>query len=455
MKLDEFRAKTKRWNQFSQVDTLGAFDFYTSIISLDALNATDISSIRKAFPQQGDILAAYLANKFSPEHYALLSKVLPLAAHEYTHFVDSTSTLWGLHHLSQMNEAYLSDEGRGGKETEFYKARNFYDHVKGIRLPDYYTVINPDAQDTRPWRSRITIGRIFSKQGKPSERPVLFSWFSNYQDRPLARSPISTVSLLEASAMAQELILHAALIEITEKEFRTVEQAHFQTRTLSYLYNRKFTEYSVCVHVLADRLGCKDILVAFNICARLTRLVLNFPTKAFESVLASCPIAEIIDIPKSHEFETVVRDGIKNRDLGTIYYLLCCALPKDCHENLRKSKEGIVSAFKRIGVDYDSFIGDVQEEAKQLANSIKSSRIRSLSALVNAGYENLSRIDFDEARLHFDRMNLPPAILGDSSQSTLFGSTEINSLANFNLEECFEELFQGQRWVERFSEACL
>lgn len=212
MNIHEFKAKTKKWNQFAKVDTLGAFDFYTSLISLDALSATDISSIRSAFPHQGDIVAAFEANKFSPEHYALLSKVLPLAAHEYTHFVDSTSTLWGLHHLRKMNEAYLADDRLGGKEADFYKAKNFYDHVRGIRLPDYYTVINPNAENSRPWRSEITIGTIFSKLGELSDRPVLFSRFSNCHDEPLVRSPISTVSILEASAMAQEMILQAALI---------------------------------------------------------------------------------------------------------------------------------------------------------------------------------------------------------------------------------------------------
>lgn len=207
--------------------------------------------------------------------------------------------------------------------------------------------------------------------------------------------------------------------------------------------------------MLANQLQCKDIFVAFDICALLTRLVLNFPIKAFESVLLSCPIAEILNISKLSDFETAIRNGIKNHDLGTIYYLLCCALPKDSHESIKKTKDGILAAIKRIGVDYDSLMGYAQEEAKQLANSIKSSRIDSISTLANAGYENFGQICFDEARLHFDRMNLPPAILGDSNESMIFGSTKKNSLENFNLEECFNELLQGQLWVERFSEACL
>jgi hypothetical protein len=236
MLYDDFKAKTKRWNQFSQVDTLGAFDFYTSIISLDAVTADDISASLATF-DISDSSPAELLESLTPAQYQRLSKILPLAIHEYTHFIDATSTVWGLRHLHLMNEAYVSDERRGSKEENFFKAKKFYDHVRAIRLPNYYTVTNSSQQNIRPWHSTISIGRLFTKDGGISKRPVLFSRFANAKGGILVRSPISTVSLLEASAMSQEVMAHASLLNKTEAGFRLVEQAEFSRRILNHIYN--------------------------------------------------------------------------------------------------------------------------------------------------------------------------------------------------------------------------
>lgn len=454
MQLIDFKAKTKKWNHFAQVDTLGSFDFYTSLLSLDGINEADILAMQGVFPGQLDVETFAKAKKLTAEQYALLSKVLPLAVHEYTHFVDSTSTLWGLRHLKQMNDAYLSNDKKGGKEIDFYKAKNFYNHVRGIHLPSYYTLKHPETSNIRPWRSEITIGRVFSSQGEISQNTVLFSIFSNLYDQPLVRSPISTVSLLEASAMAQETLIHTALIAFTDEDFRIVEGANFATRLLDYLYNPEITEYSVCAHVVANQLNCKDVLSAFMVCAAITRIVLNFPRTAFEAVAEACPIAEILRIPSDHDFNNAIVDGIKNYNLGVIYYLLCNALPKNSHESRQKLAAGIVSAIQAIGVDFDTISNDAQCEAKALFESINTGGIEAISTLATAGYENFNRIGFNGINLEFKNICLPPALMGDSSKCLLFGKNN-NLLANFDIDECFDELYAGQLWVERFSEACL
>jgi hypothetical protein len=454
MQYDDCKAKTKKWNHFAQVDTLGSFDFYTTIIFLDSIRSDDLYELQKDLHYLVGSNDFSEVEQFTPNQYTQLAKLLPLAAHEYTHFVDATSTLWGLQHLNRMNDAYNSDNRRGGKESTFYKAKEFYDHIRGIRLPNYYTVTSQSALNNRPWQSNITIGRIFSQQGRPSSRPVLFSWFSNNQGDPLVRSPISTVSLLEASAMAQEILMHINLIENTDADFKLVEYSAFARRTLDHLYNPEITEYSVCVHTLANRVGCKDIISAFALCAFLTRLVLNFPRSAFDKILKSCQIADILKIPKGHDFERAIADGIKHKDIGILFFLLCNALPKNTHKNPQKMKEALYSAINAIGVEYEFVKNEAQNEARILFESMKSSSIKSISTLANAGYDNFKRIGFDQVGLDFNRINLPPAFLGDSSKLSVFGTVD-NMLSKLDLDECFDELFEGQSWVERFSEACL
>lgn len=448
----EFKSKTAKWNQLSGVDVLGSYDFYTSIISLDSLEKPDIDKLKTLFIKSPTILAA--GGKTNPAQYESLQKVFPLAAHEYTHFVDATSTLWGLRHLSKMNLAYLSNNKIGGTESEFHFAKKFHDHVRKIRLPQYYTLIQQDTPRTNRWQSRITIGRIFSKEGLISDRSVLFSWFTSETGTPLARSPISTVSILEASAMAQEVIFATSLINTTPDDFKVVEAANFSRKMANYIYNHNITEYSVCVHLVANRTKCQDIFVSFTICAILTRLTLNFPDRAFDEVAENCSIEDILEIPTGHEFGRAMRDGIKNRDLGAVFYLLCSALPTDSAASPKHTKDGIEQALREIGLKTDSMQEWKIKEANELASQITESNIEPLSLLAKSGIKNIKSIKDDSFSIPFNLLDLPPALLGDSSTWLPFTSPN-NNLANFDLDLCFDELFNGQEWVERFSEACV
>ncbi|MDH4396552.1 MAG: hypothetical protein QE278_12810 [Limnobacter sp.] len=66
--------------------------------------------------------------------YERRKKVMTLAAHEYTHFVDATSSIWGMRHLSRVNACHSVDSAY---EAEFFVLKDTYDYMRSIRLPDY------------------------------------------------------------------------------------------------------------------------------------------------------------------------------------------------------------------------------------------------------------------------------------------------------------------------------
>lgn len=447
----DFETRTARRNQLSAVDILGSFDFPTAVIHLKSLNAADIGQAQK-------LLAGFTPdwNEGNPrllsgDQFLALAKVLPLAVHEYTHFIDATSTLWGLRHLQQMSGAYTSiNDGESG----YHKAKSFFDHIRSIRLPSYYTVVQKQSHSKRPWRSTVTIGRIFDTKGGISERPVLFSRFQNSDGEIIVRSPISTVSILEASAMAQEIMSHTNLLKITDSEFRLVEERDFAKKHIDFLYSRDLTEYSVCIHILANRLNCSDSLVAFRMCARLTRIALNFPAVLFDKLSESCPVEAMLDIPLNHEFGQAIRYGLRAHDLGTIYYLLCNTLPLNVIESEEHFTNGIDAAIRSLGIGVEELMEAAEIEAQSLTASVCTTPIEYIKMLALAGHENFKRIQLTRAELIFTELNVPPSLLGDDTVTHLF-SGDKNSLKKFDLEGCFFELDDGMSWVNRFSEACL
>lgn len=448
MNFQEFKEKTKNSNILAQVDTLGSYDIYTSTICLDSLKQWHLDAALKEIRNTTN-------GKYTGEQYCVISKAMPLVVHEYAHFIDFTSTLWGLNHLRKMNEAYIS--GITSKENGFYRAKDFFDHVRGIRLPKYYNKIHDDKENTLPWSATLSVGMIFSSQGRVSQRALIFYNFYNKDNELLVRSPISLLSLLEASAMAQEVLFNAAILSDTEDDFKIIEQNDFERKNLNYLYNPSITEYSVCVHMIANLFRHENALISFHICLLIVRLTLNFPRNYFSKVSAYCRI----NLNKNHGFDKIsikrITDNLDKNDLGTLYYIICIELSKTLDTpDPQEIQDGIVLMLKRMGIDYYKFIVSCQEEANLLAKSLCASSIKSISILASAGHDNFNKIIEDRKNMPIlGKLNTPPALLGDGTIHSCLNFHDGNLLKNFNIEQCFDELHDGQRWVENFAEACL
>lgn len=447
----DFKNKTAKTNLLNEVDVLGPYDFYTSIISLDSLkehHAAEASRIIKSMP---NFFEFKNSRKISGDEYVALAKVLPLVYHEYTHFIDANSTCWGLDYLKKMSSAYSS---RSGKENVFCKAKEFFDYSRCIRLPKYYTVIDKRNGNLRPWRSDVTIGHLFSSSGVPTKNSIIFSRFSNRQGDLLVRSPISTVSLLEASAMAQEIYIQNLLLKCCDSDFQVVERKLIEEKTVQYLYNPNLTEYSVCAHIVANKMGTPDVSEAFRACTILTRFVLNFPEWAFDQIAKFCPVSDVLGVAKGHPFCKSVKTGLEHRNYGIAYYLLCSALPSNFASVNSSIKPAISRSLRVLRIDMEELMEMSSMAIERAAKELVQSEISTIANLAEAGMKNYRIIDPFSCEINFSKLHLPPALLGDSEKFNLFSSDE-NNLSDFDLDQCFNEMYAGQEWVERFSESCI
>lgn len=438
MSFEKLQNTFKSYRRLLEADTLGSFDFFTCIICLDSIDTHAFEMYLEAIKSTD---------------YLYLSKITPLAIHEFTHFIDSTSTVWGMNHLRKMNDAYCSNSTKGGTEYDFYKAKFFLEHVRSLRLPNYYTLVQRNNSPSRPWQSRITMGKQFGLDGKISDSPILFSQFANSRGEFLARSPVSTVSVLEASAMSNEMVAKLALVNELNVDTRVVENRLYEKEALDHIYNQNITEYSVCVHILANQLKCKDLFIAFQLCSIITRLVLNFSNSLIGKVLETAKIHDILGVPKGHEFEDRMQLGIRNHNLGILYYLICCALPKDSAEKKSKLVPGVEKALSRLGLSLEIMSDEAAKEVDEIGRELSGSKLSVIRALSLSGADNFHKIAFSSTGLDFSDLSLPTVYLGDGVEVRIFGNKK-GLLNNVGLEEIFSELYEGRKWVERFSEAC-
>lgn len=158
-------------------------------------------------------------------------------------------------------------------------------------------------------------------------------------------------------------------------------------------------------------------------------------------------------MPKDHEFENRVSLGIHSRDLGILYFLICNALPKNTADSPKKMIAGIQLALEKVNLSLDLLHEKARDEIELIANDLSNSKLKAIRLLSRAGLSNFTKIPFNTSGLNVSELSLPSVYLGDGNEVYIFKNDD-SLLKDVGIEEIFEELYVGQEWVERFSEAC-
>ncbi len=445
-------ARKSRFNSMNDIAALGKYDFFTTVVWLDAIEMTNISDLTVHREEIKRALGNYCSHGISFELYNKISTLLPLAFHEYTHYIDCTSTLWGVNLLFLMDAAYtVLKKPYPGDEISFYKAKIFSDAIKQIKLPIYYTEIGSAEAEPRDWRYQLSIGNKFDSNGFVSDDPVVFVKFIDRQSKLLARSPISTLSILECSSTAQEIEQRITLIEsINDENAKIVERSQYEKQLVNETYDKTLTEYSVCAHLLANLIQEPDISFAYSRAGILCRITLNFPDKLFDKLVSEKHLNTLGFDKDTESFSRSLHKGLKNRDLGVLYFLLCETIRSRKIDLNKASSEWVHELLKSIGTDLVE-IKKISEE-QILGHEFN---ITTIEQIYDAGITNFKKIDWLQRQINLNELILPPAYLGDMEYFKFFVNDIEHSVQKLNLEDLFNELHSYEKNVHKFVEACM
>jgi len=387
------------------------------------------------------------------DDFIMHDAIMPLIAHEYTHFIDATSTCWGLYHLSLLDNAYRA--ALGMREGNFHHLKTLHDHLRGLRIPLYYRTIERTAPRTLEWRYQVTIGRRFTSSGHlDNAPPILFCSFYNSEGKRLARAPISTLSLLETSAMAQELQSRYSMLSLISGPEAIVEKRRQNDNVLRHLYDHTITEYSVCAHLVANYQQCTDIISGYVLAGMLSRFVLDFPWKGYQFLAKSPIIGALFQGPDAKIYEDAIRQGLVVGDGGILYYLLVHTLPKGAAESRVSMVDALESTVHAWGLQMDKLRDDSLAEGQKFASHVLTSPSPALREIGMAGYKNQISIGQSDLKLDFCSLQLPQAMFGDCESYSVFDSPG-NALGKISTEFFFNDLYPLERRTEDFAEACV
>ncbi len=414
---------------FPNTSTLAYYDFLDQVININSLDLENLEQFKKL------------------SDYQMLSSILPICQHEYTHWLDSTSTVWGMKFLNTLYKTYDIEDYK-----EFINGNVHYLNLNKLILnmrSHHFQFKSHDIENTVPWSYKYEYKIIKNTYVQP-----IVHFLNNSTHEVICSVPMSILSILESSATGQELFMKTKLIlGLLKDGEEIVEMKLHEKEILKQIYNPLLTEYSVAVHIIANSIQVKDILQAYSICSILSRFVLNFPSKYFEKISLNSSIEELdfLTIENIHIYENT----IKEKDVSLLFFIIARKLKfKETIEIKEESiKEVIINILKSLNIDYNQdFLDAIQEEYNEYSIYFETYNYPPIEDIVTAGKSNFNSLGIFGKQLYdFHSLETPKALLGDNNEFPCFKNfiktfsplrqKEHLSKATYAVNETFKMIF--------------
>lgn len=263
----KFLKQIKSWKKFPSLDTLGYYSPLGNYIYLEQ------------YTDENDFAKAHENPITDRNRYSVF-------VHEYQHYIDHVSTLWGAENVFKIFRAF--DAVLKQDEHKFFNYRELHLNMKRNYFLDYYTENYKIAPvgNVRQWKFQITTGTRFDHNGKVNEEwPIPFVVFKNLDDSRICRVPISTASLLETTATAAEYDFQNYAIGTLEPAFKEIQLSALYQKIEKKLYNPELALYSAAVHVTSAYLQITDRILAYRLSSVFAKIALNIPSSEFKNLI--------------------------------------------------------------------------------------------------------------------------------------------------------------------------
>lgn len=256
-------------------DEQGSLDYTTGVILLSAYSSSDKSLIRSA------LRPSVRKNKLLPKEIDAYN----LCIHEYTHYLDLHSTVWGMEFLNRRCRA-LSRILEQGKEALSVTMLN----TAEIMMHKDYNKVHRNVR---------LEGLVTKHELTYSEKYGTVIVVYLYRDEALiAETSLSMLSILEANAVANEFEGEYHWVGCTQSGVTTPQNGRIEAKYAQLLQDGSRLEYNI-IH----------ILVAIHFPEHTLRHRLRL-------VSVLCQLALDMYALDLSMLANVINDGIKNKYLG-------------------------------------------------------------------------------------------------------------------------------------------
>jgi hypothetical protein len=438
--VQKLQSHAKNLGIFANFETLGTYDDFSQLVMLDYLD------------EQGFLQLLKLAKESAVSaNYESMKRFYSTSVHEFTHWLDHTSTLWGQRQLIFIYNAINAWTNQ--KEQDFYRIAISNSERYRARLAVYYTEdykINLPKTVTQPWQYEYGSGLEFGIDGRPREdRPFIYTVFSNSDNKRIFRVPFSMFALTELNATYAELRVKGQMFASLDNDSRLVEESRFRQELIGNLYNSGLVIYSVGVHCLANSIKIDEVFQAYEHSSALATLCLNLPRELYYS----------LSVPK--DFNVLgnrVQALQKLADPGFAFFSIAKQAPK--YQQEVPIEDWLEEALKNAGLPkleiiIDLILVQMKELETEIIDGIYTEQLKNL---LSVGRQNfIQRGIWGQNGLSMETLTktpliLPPIVLADGYTIPLVENTIF--ITQKDMDKWIEKIFEIEISMDEFIRAC-
>lgn len=425
----------KTWRGLPNTKNVASYNYVDQVVLFESIESKHvISCISKLTPA---------------ERWPLKREVWLNGFHEYTHWLDMTSSVFGLRWLCKMVnllEKYSKEtESRSTAYVEECKAAAR--DMAGIHLPEYYsTVENPVGP---PWKYSSTVGKAYDSEGNSNPfHPLWFVRFDTPSGMSIARQPISVASLLEVRAVAAEITGGFGLINaLHDRSFKVLQQQRLSHEIFSRVYQPHLTVYSAAAHWYANHRGLSEVLEAYIAASKLAWFCLDAPTRWVTSIKATAEFKARFGDP----FATMMQTSLSRDDRGALFFMLAAETSLKLLKTLNSDLDALLR--KEWKVSLGEVNAEGEKERAELVNRLVSTPepVRSLAEIwkTNLGQRYMDR----PLSVVSENIQLPAVILADDTPLEIFNmrmGDDAFDNRTFDPRPYFDEFFKAHLAMSKY-----
>jgi hypothetical protein len=435
---------------FANLEAIGSYDDFSQMVVLDYLDEESFLQLLESFRSnnKGDRNAQKVALQ---ANYESAVRFYSTCVHELTHWLDHTSTLWGQKQLVLIYNAINAWTNQN--EQEFYRIAIANSERHRARLAVYYTEkykVDQQGTYTTPWQYQYGSGLEFGVDGRPrTDRPFIYTVFSNSNNQPVIRVPFSMFALTEANATHAEFKVKSQSLALLDDDSRLVEQRRLEQEIQQNLYDSELVIYSVATHCLANSIEIDEGFRAYEFSSALATLCLNLPKNLFQN----------LSIPEEFNvWGSRVQALQELSDPGFAFFTIAKQAPKFGDEI--SVEQWLQETLKSAGLPDLETIKDLATvQMKELENEVvEGLYANQLRALLSIGRENFIQRGvwgqnvLSMENLYKNSIMLPPIALGDGYTTPVVPTTIPTSPQA--IEQWIDQIIKIEVSIEQFIRAC-
>lgn len=435
----------------------GRFDYGSNLIELDRYD-----SRHKAFIEQ----ALRFPKASIDKDYHSVQKVRAYALHEVTHFIDFTTTLWGVEYIARKS-ALL---GKLISGADFQQALDvFMLNASEIEMHD--DLKEGDGSIELLSCDVVSHAVMYDK----AHGGYIYICFLN-KGEIVYKTPVSMLSVIESNAFSNEFIgLLVDLEKVEDVVGREIEKQRIERELNGYLDSPEFSEYTVFIYLAKKHFSCFDLKDVLSLVSSLCR---------FSMSISTVDMAKMANILEGSFKEQVVGNQIcMDMRRGGCRHVLCFktllflygwveemsgSMRESLLDNLRRRPFDTICLLWKERFNVDVIWSLAELEFGVMCRSIKESSILldhymvEESKKANGGVS--SRIP--PGMIGIERLKAPNILLGDCEEVKLPNGFDMSSMCYFdeNIDKfikinqaystkkaCKFHMGLEQAWLSRYS----